>query len=341
MRALRHPAVWLPISIALLAFVIWRSRLWEAGDRLGHVELVIVAVALVVGQAIPLLWALRSADLLAAAGRPVPVRPLVPMTVFANTINNLTPGSMGELVRLWLLRAHHDVDYGTGGAVILIERIVAIGYLSGSAAVLWLADALAWPWPVPAVLLVALTVSPGVFYALGFRPSALVAALPLGGVLGDRWVTLADALGRVDRTIATVLTHPVRLLMFAFITGSIFAISTLQLWLVARSLGIDLPAAGAWGALGLATTAGVLSFLPFGLGATDLVLVALLGAMGVAGPSAATIAFGYRLVSTVPFALEGVLSYAWLSAALPARGVGASMRAAADDLARDPPSGGG
>jgi hypothetical protein len=36
------------------------------------------------------------------------------MTAFANTINNITPGSAGELVRLYLLAAQYGVDYTTG-----------------------------------------------------------------------------------------------------------------------------------------------------------------------------------------------------------------------------------
>jgi uncharacterized membrane protein YbhN (UPF0104 family) len=73
----------------------------------------------------------------------------------------------------------------------------------------------------------------------------------------------------------------------------------------------------AWGALGLGLTAGVLSLLPFGLGSTDLVVVTLLGVAGVPAVEATAMTFGYRLVSTVPLALAGVVSYAVLSAKLP------------------------
>ena len=80
-------------------------------------------------------WAGRSLEP-AGGGRLAPFRsgPLIPMTAFANTINNVTPGSVGELVRLYLLRAHHGVGYTTGAAVVLIERVVAIGLLGASAA---------------------------------------------------------------------------------------------------------------------------------------------------------------------------------------------------------------
>ncbi len=93
----------------------------------------------------------------------------------------------------------------------------------------------------------------------------------------------------------------------------------------------------AWGALGLATVAGVLSLLPFGLGATDLVLAAMLTSLGVPAAAAGAIAFGYRLVSTLPLGLLGTASYAWLSARLPAGGTRAVIDAVPVDLADDRP----
>ena len=136
-RWLRHPLVWGSISVALLALVAVRSRAWELGDRLGAADIRLIVLAVGLDVVILLAWAARSSDLLAGAGRPVPLAPLVPMTAFANTINNVTPGSVGELVRLYLLRAHHGVDYVTGAAVVVVERVVAIGLLGVSAAILW------------------------------------------------------------------------------------------------------------------------------------------------------------------------------------------------------------
>jgi uncharacterized membrane protein YbhN (UPF0104 family) len=318
LRRLRRPIVWVPVSLALLALVVWRSRLWEAGQQLGPIDPRPFLAALVIGQATPILWALRSRNLLAAADRPVPFLALLPMTSFANTINNLTPGSAGELVRLYLLRAHHAVDYGTGAAVILIERFVALGYLSVSGLLLWIAWVQDWPALLVLALIAGLVVAPAVIYAVGVRPLRALASLPLGRAAGlARWEDWRAALGRVDATIADLLVHPRRLAAFAAATGAVFAVSTAQLMLVAAAAGMTLDPRAAWGALGLSITAGVLSFLPFGLGAADLVLVALLTVAGVPALEAAVIAFGYRLVSTLPYALEGVAAYAWLSARLP------------------------
>lgn len=333
---LRRPIVWAPISAALLVLVAWRSRLWETGDRLEIADPTALAAALLLSAAVPVLWAIRSAGLLAAAGDRVPAAALIPMTAFANTINNLTPASTGELLRIWLLRAHFGVPYSVGAAVVGIERLGAFGYLAGSAALAWLAS---WAGAPPVAVLLALAVlvvAPAVLYAAGGRPSALVARLPFQGLLGaTRWSRATSWLRRVDELVALLLTHPVRLLRFAVLTFAVLACYTIQLLLVARSLGVVLDPIATWGALGLAITAGVLSLLPFGLGSADLVLIGLLGALGVQPTTATAIAFGYRLVSTLPLGLAGVASYAWLSARLPVGGLGEAAAQVAGGLESD------
>jgi uncharacterized protein (TIRG00374 family) len=293
-------------------------------------------VAILLNGGLALLWAVRSADLLAAAGSPVAIAPLIPMTVFANTINNLTPGSAGEVVRAWMLRVHHGVPYATGGAVIVIERLVAIAYLGASAAIVWFARPLALPGPVVVALLMLLVILPGLLYRIGLRPAALLARLPLGRLVGtERWARIGGGLVRMDATIARLVTHPRHLGVFAVTSTLVFACYTAQLWLVAQSVGIALEPLLCWGALGLAIVAGVLSLLPFGLGAADLVLAALLTSLGVPAPAAAAIAFGYRLVSTLPLGLLGGVSYAWLSARLPEGGPSAAMATARAAMANE------
>lgn len=332
-RWLRRPIVWLPITVALLGFVAWRTRPWEAGSLLTRLDPAPVGLAVALNAAVMVLWAIRSSDLLGAAGRPVPVRPLIPMTALANTINGLTPGSVGELLRLYLLRARHGVDYSTGAAVVLIERVVAIGYLTGSAAIAWATHLLGLPGAVAVVGFILLAILPAIVYALGIRPSVLVTALPLGRLIGrERWVRTTANLGRIDTTIGELLTHPLHLTVFAGSTTLILVIYTAQLCLVAAAAGIAIGPLVAWGALGLSITVGVLSFLPFGLGATDLVLIALLSTLGIAPPVAAAIVLGYRLTTTAPLALIGSLSYAYLSATLPAGGPAAAMRQASRAL---------
>ena len=317
-RWLRHPLVWGSISVALLALVAVRSRAWELGDRLGNADVRLILVAVALDVVIVVAWAARSSDLLAGAGRPVRIGPLIPMTAFANTINNVTPGSVGELVRLYLLRAHHGVPYTTGAAVVVVERVVAICLLGASAAILWAAWSVRLPPPLTIGALLVIALVPSVIYRVGLRPTDLLRLLPIGAVVGrDRWATAGRGLERVDAAVAGLLVDPRRALAFAGWTAVVFASYTGQLVLVAAAIGRDVDPAAAWGALGLGIIAGVLSLLPFGLGSADLVLVALLGVTGVPAAEAAAIAFGYRVVSTLPLGLAGVASYAFLSARLP------------------------
>ncbi|MEO8572021.1 MAG: lysylphosphatidylglycerol synthase transmembrane domain-containing protein [Chloroflexota bacterium] len=315
---MRNPIVWGSISLALLALVAWRSRAWELGDRLGVASPGPIVAALALNLVIVVGWAARSSDLLAGTGRPVPIRPLIPMTAFANTINNVTPGSVGELVRLYLLRAHHGVEYTAGAAVVVVERFVAFALLGGSAAILWLTYWFGVPRWLAVVALLVLVLIPSLVYRVGIRPSALVRRLPLGRAVGrTRWASVGRALARVDAAVATLLIDPRRAIVFGLWTAVVFASYTGQLLLVAAAIGRTIDPAAAWGALGLGIIVGALSLLPFGLGSTDLVVSGLLVAAGVPAAEAVAITFGYRIVSSLPLGLLGVASYAILSASLP------------------------
>jgi glycosyltransferase 2 family protein len=335
-RWLRRPVIWIPISAILIALVAWRSKVWEAPAILGPVEPLPLVGAVLLNLLVVCLWAVRSHDLLDASGHRVGMRRLLPLVALANTLNNLTPGSSGEVVRAWMLRTSHGVPYSTGAAVIVIERLVAIGYMAGSAAIAWLAYRAGVPGPVQLALVLALAASPGLVYRTRFRPMAGLGRLPLGGMVGhERWARVSAGLATMDDRIAGLLGHPRHLAVFATTTALIFATYTSQLWLVGASVGVMLDPVPAWGALGLATVAGVISMLPFGLGATDLVLATLLVSLGVAPPVAAAVAFGYRLVATLPLGLLGTTSYGWLSSRLPSGAEGGLVGVAQADMAED------
>jgi uncharacterized protein (TIRG00374 family) len=261
------------------------------------------------------------------------------MTAFANTINNITPGSAGELVRLYLLRAQYAVDYTTGAAIVLIERVVAIVLLGASAASLWLTYALGLPPVIAVVAIVAVAIAPTVIYRAGIRPTKVIGWLPVGRLVGHaRWATARNTLDRVDASVAALLADPPRAIVFAGWTALVFSAYTGQLLLVAAAFGQSVDPAAAWGALGLGIIVGVLSLLPFGLGSADLVVAGLLVAAGVPGREAVAITFGYRLVSTLPLGLLGVASYALLSARLPHGHASEAASAASAALAGDAPA---
>lgn len=350
MTRMRRWYVWLPISLLLLGLVVWRTRPWEVTALWERLDPLPLMAALLINVPIVALWAIRSRSLMAAVGHPLPLRELVPIVSFANTINNITPASSGEVLRALVLKRRHGVPFTRSGAVILIERFWAIGIMglsAGAAAVGTLAgapaslSALAWSAAVAGAF------APSIAYRLGLRPGRLLrrwgdpgaaaaddAAVVPGSVAGaaapgaavtagaaaagaaappGRVRRLAAGLAEVDDVLDEVVTDPRQAVSFVGTTALIFLGFALQLWLVLLALRVSLPIEAAWAALGLATIAGVASALPFGLGATDVVLVVLLTSMGVATAPAGAAVLLLRATATLPLGIAGAASWGALS----------------------------
>jgi uncharacterized membrane protein YbhN (UPF0104 family) len=113
----------------------------------------------------------------------------------------------------------------------------------------------------------------------------------------------------LDRTLETLVADPRRAAVFVASTIAIFTCYAAQLALVLGMLGQPLPLEASWAALGLATVAGVLSALPFGLGAADAVLALLLGQLGVVTAVAGAAVLLVRIVATLPLGIAGALSW--------------------------------
>jgi uncharacterized protein (TIRG00374 family) len=303
--------VWLPISVGILALLVWRTRPWEAADLASRLDLPFLLAAGGLNIVVIALWAIRSRSLMAAVGNPLGLPELVPIVSFANTINNLTPASSGEVLRAVILKQRHDVSYQNSVAVILAERLWAIGLMLATAAAAALGTVI--PADAPAVVAAWLGVgvlafSPSLAYRAGIRPGRAGMRLA-GSSRSERVQRFGHRLAGVDDGIAAIVLDPRRSVHFVVTTSAIFAVFAAQLWLVLRAFDVALPLAGAWAAIGLATCAGVISALPFGLGAADVALVALLVAQGVAPPTAAAAAILLRSVATLPLGIAGTISW--------------------------------
>lgn len=327
-RWARRKTVWVPITLALLAVVVWRSKPWEAPERIRSIEPVPLAAAVALDLAIVLLWGLRSWLLFQAASRPVPLRGLLPLAALAFTVNALSPGSTGEVLRAYLLRSRYGVSYATGGAVILVERFVALFYLAASAAAAW---AISRSGATPSTLAAAasLLAASVILPVLAVRLLGRLPELPGRRLLGaPRSLKFGRGISRLEESLRPLVLRPKPMAGFFAVTAGIFAVFAAQLILVSASLGLALGPLEAWGALGLAMVAGVLSLLPFGLGATDVVLVTLLGITGVPVVEAGVVAISFRLTSTLPLGIAGGLAYAVI-----ASGAESSRSLAGDDQA--------
>jgi uncharacterized protein (TIRG00374 family) len=327
---MRRWYVWVSVSIVLLGLLVWRTRPWEALATGADAPPLVVALA--INVVVIAAWAVRSERLMAAVGHPLATTALVPIVSFANTINNLTPASAGEALRAVILRRRHDVPYGRSTAVILVERLWAIWIMAVTAA----AAAVGTVVPAPAGVVglawaagLVATFVPAVAYRAGLRPAALAASLVEGrqrpdaaagtsaaadaGRVPGRRARAATLLRDVDASLAEILVSPWVAIAFVATTAVVFAATAAQLWLIVQSLGEGVSPVGAWAALGLATIAGVLSALPFGLGAADVVLTALLLALGVPAAPAGAAALLLRATVTLPLGLAGTASWVALN----------------------------
>lgn len=310
--------VYLPIGLSILAFLIWRTRPWEALDALGKAAPGWILLALGLDTVIIAAWTLRSRRLLHILGHPIPLTQLAPIVVFANTIAALTPASVGEALRAVVLRRRHEVPYRVGAAVILVERLVALYLL-----VAWTALALAVLALPPEVRLPLLAVAGS---AAALLPVAVArsqaglagplqraaALLPIGRCRLRRFAAAAGDVEDLGRALAGDAAEMAR---FALMTAVALGAGAAQLLAVALAFGQSLDPLVAWAALGSGQLVGILSALPFGLGAADSVVVVGLVAGGMSPAIATVTTLSARFLSNAPIALGGVASYLYLAGA--------------------------
>lgn len=315
--AMRRWYAWVSVSVVLFGLLVWRTRPWEALAVGADWRPLVAVVAL--NLAVIAAWAVRSARLMAAVGHPLSVLALVPIVSFANTINNLTPASSGEALRAVILRRRHGVPYGHSTAVILVERLWAIWIMAMSAGAASLGTLIPAPAAIVAagwIAAAAAILAPAVAYRFGLRPAAFAARLVdpgggsgRGGEPAGRRARLARLLRDVDANLAEILASPAVAIGFVASTAVIFIVFATQLWLILVALGHDISPVAVWAALGIATITGVVSALPFGLGAADVVMTTLLAVLGVPPAAAGAAALLLRATVTLPLGLVGTASW--------------------------------
>jgi uncharacterized protein (TIRG00374 family) len=305
---MRRPIVWVPISSALLFLVIVRAQPWAVSPLVRAADTRLIAAAIALNIVVVSLWGLRSAALIRAASLPIGLGSATRLASMAYAVNSVTPGSTGEAVRAIVLREGHGIPYSVGLGAIMVERFGALWYLGASAAWAWLTVELSLPlgallagWAMVAAL-------PMVWSWTSLTPGGLVRFVARA-MSEPRREALRVGSRRLDDAIRLMLGRPGSALVFALTSAGLFGTFAAQLVLVAASVGVRLEPVAAWSAIGLAMVAGVLSLLPFGLGATDVVMTAGLVRAGLDPAVAAALTLAYRLVSTLPLGLLGAAAY--------------------------------
>lgn len=288
-------------ALGYLAVVAWGG--WrEVGAALGRVGLSGLGVALALSLVNYGLRFLRWQRFLGVLGYRLPAGAHLRIYLGGLALTT-TPAKAGELLRSVFLKAH-GVAYRASVAAFVSER---------------LADLLA------IVLLAA-----GGLWA--YTPARVLVVATLGGVLGvitllqnPGWLLRLERLAapRLPRrihglltTLADVAVHAGRcfrlpVLGFSVLLGlAAWGAEGVALHYIATLAGAELPLRTALFIYAFAVLVGALSFVPGGLGGTELTMVALLVANGLPEPQAVAVTVVIRLATLWFAVLLGIVALA-------------------------------
>ncbi len=301
-------AVNIAVFAILAALLYHQVDLGALREAVRDADLRFVAGAFALDLPVAALFALRSRFVLLRLGHRVEARILVPAMILGNVAGSLTPASAGELLRAAALRSHANIPAADGIALVVFERglsvyLLALGTGVGAAFVTLSSGA---------ALAVAAASLP-LFGAPALVPSLLRALPARGDGGGTSRVAralrpLRDATGQVG----VVMGDRSLLIRWSAVTALLFGIFTLQIWLLSRSIADSVDPTEVWVAFGASQLAGIASLLPFGLGAMDGSLAAILRKFGLTIEQGAATAVLFRLVVTIPYGIIALVCYLYL-----------------------------
>jgi uncharacterized protein (TIRG00374 family) len=218
----------------------------------------------------------------------------------------ITPGRVGDALRIQYLKRDHAVGYSDGLAVSIVDRLCDVYVLLAFVAfgAVRLANAVAAPLAqVTWVAVLAVAVAPAFLFVRGIAEPAA------------QWLYGRFAEGRPHQGLSTFfasLRRQVgpRLLGPIVVTFGAFLLNYLQAWLVARAFGIDLTFIDV---IALVAISSFLSLLPIsisGVGVRESFFALIFPALGFAGTLG--IAFGLGVFGVIYLPTLVVGFAAWL-----------------------------
>ena len=297
------------IAVAVVAFIVLRSHPDELWAALREMDFRLAVLAFLLNVPVALLAPLRSFFLFRRLGFRVSARVLVPTTILGFVAGGLTPAAAGELVRARALRAAAGVPFEDSITVVLYERVLAAYLLALTTAVLFALTRLSATWS-PLVL--------GAGVALGCLPWAVGLTLGSLAPLGTRFpgaglrVSLIRGGFQMAKQLRFLLEQFSLLIQWSLVTITMFALISLQYWLLAGAVAGGIRWDEAWIALGVSTLAAVASLLPLGLGVLDGTLAAVLARLGSTLAQGSIVAVSVRATVTLPLLLAAFVCYLYL-----------------------------
>lgn len=288
LAALLYAAFALATDVRALREAMESFAWWTLGAAVG---LVLVGYALRAAR-----WNLY----LRVLGHPVPFA-LGTKVFLSGFAMGVTPGKVGEVVKAYYLREARGTPYAVSIPAVFAERV---NDLLAVALLLGLGLLVVPSFGLPLGILVVGAVAVGVLVLRSER----LARLALGA-LGrvPRATPLAQTLGEMHANLRPLLTGRLLALATGLGLGG-WALEAFAMVLLAQGLGVDL----SWGACAFVfaagSMAGVLSFLPGGLGVTEGGMVVLLLALGVAVAPATALTLLIRLATLWLGVVVGVVA---------------------------------
>lgn len=306
-RHVRLAALWALSFLLLLGLGVSWLGLDEAWAQLARLGPGLVLLVLGLSLVNYGLRTLRWQALCQAVGIDVPLRrnAVYYLTGFAFTI---TPGKLGEVVRLWLLRRYHGHAYERTLGLLVMDRVTdAVPLLA--LCLIGASRFTGQAWSVAAMAVLVLT-----GLGLILRPDWLV---PLVKFAYARVRRMKRLFGRVLRLLRTLraLVAP-RVLAGALLLGLIgWSAEILGAWLVLEALGAEVGLVATAFVFGFGMLVGGLPLFPGGVGGAEGTMIGLLLLLGV-DTTTAIAATAITRLATLGFAvalgfLVLPLSLAW------------------------------
>lgn len=304
---------WLaPIGLALFAWIVWSAGPEQLVKNLLSVNPVYLLLAVSLVPFNVLLKGAKWKLVLGKLGQKVSLACACRNWLIGLFVATLTPGRLGDFVKALYAR-DAGLPLGAGTAAVFVERLIDLVALFSLAAMgVVTAAALLGSETTSIVLLVSFIVGGLVsLWAVTQRNVVAKVAKPFfNHIIPQRYKdTLRVGFGDMYNSISSVTKKPLFLLSLLFLTYLSWVMSSLTTWLIALSLGIEIPLVYIVTFVPIATILELIPITVAGFGTREATFVFLFGALGIAASSVIAMSLLGVVVSFATAAVGGAL---WL-----------------------------
>jgi len=278
-------------SFVILAAVVWMFNPLKTWNTIKNANFVYIFIA-VIASSIGLFIRVLKWDVLLP--RRFGIKKLFSVQLLGLTISNFTPGKVGEPIKSVLLKMTHRLDVSESLPSVIWERVLDLVVLIFFSLVIINTISLETNFSyigyfgvAAFVVLIVLVVLVMKYRSFGVRMLKITKRLPVLKRISE---------GFID-TFYSVKIKKSGILKGLLLTSLAWIIDGVSFYFAFLSIGIELNPLILVGILSLSVIIGVASFLPGGIGSTEIVMVLLFGAVGVGGSVAVSGILLSRLVT--------------------------------------------